>query len=94
MAQEQNDSRKFLIKHESCGSMFIIDSKTFFKSAENYQLKNKLLHCPNCGEHLISTPEDFADVFNFLKSYDDLGEILGEKGASIREVQPNQSIDL
>ena len=94
MAEEQNDSRKFLIEHKSCGSMFIIDSKTFLQAAENYKLKNKLLHCPNCGEHLISKPEDFDDVLNALKLYDGLGEILKKKKASICELQPNQSIDL
>ena len=94
MAQEQNDSRKFLIKHESCGSMFIIDSKTFLKTTGNYKRRNRLLHCPNCDELLISELDDFDTFTNVLNLYDELGEILGKKGASICELQPNQSIDL
>ena len=90
MAQEQNDSRQFLIKHGECRSLFIIDSKNFLKNFKNETPERAYsLRCPNCDKSLLSGDE-FKFFLQFLKDYEKYAKKFKDKGYTIREIQPKE----
>jgi hypothetical protein len=79
--ETQEKSRRFLIRHESCGTAFAIDSTKLIESCEKKHRRG--VSCPKCGETIIAGAE-LGHFVNFLKAYERLNEKF--KNATIAEI--------
>ena len=81
MPETQDKSRRFLIRHESCGTAFAIDSTKLIESCEKGHRRG--ISCLKCGDMIIAGVE-LGHFVNFLKAYERLNEKL--KNATITEI--------
>jgi len=79
--ERQDRSRRFLIKHESCGTAFAIDSTRFIESCEKEHRRG--ISCPKCCDTIIAA-DQLGHFLNFLRAYERLNEKL--KNSTITEI--------
>ena len=85
MAKEQDETRQFLIKHEACSCVMVINTRKLIDSCDP-KGKRTSLACPGCGESLI----DAHPLAAFFLQYEALSETLAEKNATMCEISSDE----
>lgn len=75
--------RYFLFKHEQCGSVFTVNSKTIINKNDNFDDDCYFIQCPSCGEKLLK----LNAITSFFDEYKKLDKMLTQKGCSFREIK-------
>jgi hypothetical protein len=87
--RKEDDTRWFLIKHERCGSLITIRSRTF---VECHKLHNKSsdtaasLACPSCVGTAVKG-ETVTKLHKFLSNYHELIKSFASKGLTISDIE-------
>ncbi len=85
MAEEQDNARQFLIKHQECSSVMVINTRKLIDSCDPKGSRTSLA-CPGCGQPLI----DAHFLAGFFLQYESVSEGLAEKKATMCEIPPDE----